>query len=100
MDLTIGYNGELHSLTQAVMQRIYKFHNMKRGNFSLFNYYQLKKKFIIFENAPQFLPATLGFTQALTEMSTKDRHTKYFCGVERGLFREADNLTAICEPIV
>jgi hypothetical protein len=38
----------------------------------------------------------LGWNQPLTEMSTRN-----FLGVKGGLLaRKADNLTAICEPIV
>jgi hypothetical protein len=38
---------------------------------------------------------TLGSTQLLTEMSTR-----YLSGGKGRPAREADNLTAICEPIV
>jgi hypothetical protein len=41
----------------------------------------------------------LGFTQPLTEMSTKNRKIMFLSSKERPV-RKADNLTAICEPIV
>jgi hypothetical protein len=41
----------------------------------------------------------LGFTQPLTEMSTRSR-TKMFLGSKVRPVRGADNLTPICEPIV
>jgi hypothetical protein len=44
------------------------------------------------------LPVALQFTQPLTEMSTRSR--KMFLGSRALLARKADNLTAICEPIV
>jgi hypothetical protein len=46
------------------------------------------------------LPAALalGFTQSLTEMSTRSRNIM-FLGIRALPVRRADNLTAICEPI-
>jgi hypothetical protein len=41
----------------------------------------------------------LGFTQLLTEMSTRGRKIM-FLGSRARPVRRADNLTAICEPIV
>jgi hypothetical protein len=43
----------------------------------------------------------MGFTQPLTEMSTENIKKKImFWGSKVRLMREADNLTAIYEPIV
>jgi hypothetical protein len=44
---------------------------------------------------PSSLTMTLGLMQPLTEMSTRN-----FPGGKGLLARKADNLTAICEPIV
>jgi hypothetical protein len=41
----------------------------------------------------------LGFTQPLTDMSTREKK-KMFMGSRARPVRKADNLTAICEPIV
>jgi hypothetical protein len=43
--------------------------------------------------------AVLGFTQSLTEMSSRNRKIM-FLGSRALPVRRADNLTAICEPIV
>jgi hypothetical protein len=42
----------------------------------------------------------LGFTQPLTEMSTRNIKIIMFLGSKVWLVREAENLTAISEPIV
>jgi hypothetical protein len=42
----------------------------------------------------------MGFTQPLTEMSTRNRKIIMFLGINVRLVRGADNLTAIYEPIV
>jgi hypothetical protein len=54
-------------------------------------------EFISFLNWPNSSSRTmaLGSTQPLTEMSTKD-----FPGGKGRPARKADNLTAICEPII
>jgi hypothetical protein len=41
----------------------------------------------------------LGFTQLLTEMSTRSRKIMFLGSRARPVLR-ADNLTAVCEPIV
>jgi hypothetical protein len=41
-----------------------------------------------------------GFTQPLTEMSTRNNEIIRFLGSKVRLMRKADYLTAICEPIV
>jgi hypothetical protein len=46
------------------------------------------------------LGGTLGFTQPLTEMSTRNIKIIRFLGSKVRLVRRADNLTAIYEPIV
>jgi hypothetical protein len=43
---------------------------------------------------------SLGFTQSLTEMSTRNRKIIMFLGSRARPVLRADNLTAICEPIV
>jgi hypothetical protein len=51
----------------------------------------------------QILPAAerpWGFTQPLTEMSTRNVKIIMFLGSKVRLVRKADNLTAIYEPIV
>jgi hypothetical protein len=42
----------------------------------------------------------LGFTQPLTEMSSRNIKIMMFLGSKVRLVRKADNLTAIYEPIV
>jgi hypothetical protein len=42
----------------------------------------------------------MGFTQPLTEMSTRNIKIIVFLGSKARLVRKADNLTAIYEPIV
>jgi hypothetical protein len=42
----------------------------------------------------------LGFTQPLTEMSTRNRKIIIFLGRKVRPVRRADNLAAICESIV
>jgi hypothetical protein len=46
------------------------------------------------------IPAELGFTQPLTEMSSRNIKIIMFLGIKVRQVRRADNLTAICEPIV
>jgi hypothetical protein len=55
---------------------------------------------IDFFNLPNLFGSAiaLGFTQNLTEMSTRSR--KFFLGSRARRMRRTDNLTAICEPTV
>jgi hypothetical protein len=46
------------------------------------------------------LTNSLGFTQPLTEMSTRNIQVIMFLGSKVRRVRRADNLTTICEPIV
>jgi hypothetical protein len=48
---------------------------------------------------PSSRTMALEFTQSLTEMSTRNRK-KMFLGSKARQTREADNHTAICEPII
>jgi hypothetical protein len=43
---------------------------------------------------------SLGFTQPLTEMITRNIKIIMFLGSRARLVRKADNFTTICEPIV
>jgi hypothetical protein len=47
---------------------------------------------------PSSCAMAMGFTQPLTEMST--RRSFYLSGGKAWPARKADNLTAICEPVV
>jgi hypothetical protein len=57
---------------------------------------------VIFLNLPNPSDRTRpwGFSQPLTEISTRYRKTIMFLGSKVRRVRRADNLTAICEPIV
>jgi hypothetical protein len=54
----------------------------------------------IFEDTVTLSHQALGFTQPLTEMSTRNIKIKMFLGSKVRRVRRTDNLTAICEPIV
>jgi hypothetical protein len=55
---------------------------------------------VIFKFTQSFLPhEALGFTQPLTEMSTRNIKIIIFLGSKVRQVSKADNLTAICEPI-
>jgi hypothetical protein len=47
-----------------------------------------------------YLPSVLGFTQPLTEMSTRNIKIIMFLGSKVRRVRRADNLNIVCEPIV
>jgi hypothetical protein len=78
--------GTLYGISRIFLnfKPIYKYHPMRRINFSQFT----------------FRPhQALGFTQPLTELSTRSRKLM-FLGSKARPERKADNLTAIYEPIV
>jgi hypothetical protein len=58
-------------------------------------------RWMIFFNLlnPSGRTMALGFTQSLTEMSTRSRNIM-FLGSKVRLVRRADKFTAICEPIL
>jgi hypothetical protein len=58
--------------------------------------YQVKRMNFLQFAQSSYRSTALGFTQPLTEMSTRSRNI--FLGNEVLPVRRADNLTAICEP--